>query len=75
MLATASGVTAAYMGLSKPFGILVLLAVAAPFILFDVLSPPALDLLGDRTCLEFEFRDPHYAEEFARVNGVQPDEI
>jgi hypothetical protein len=73
LIATAAGLGAAATGISKAMAIGIFIAVLAPLIFVDVLWPPALDITGGPSFTEFEFKDSEYAEEFARLNGVQVD--
>ena len=73
LIATAAGLGAAATGISKPIAIGIFIAVLTPLIFADLLWPPALDITGGPSFTEFEFKDSEYAEEFARLNGVQTD--
>jgi hypothetical protein len=73
LFATAAGLGAAALGISKLMAIAIFIAIATPLIFIDSFWPPALDITGGPTFTEFEFKDSEYAEEFAHLNGVQAD--
>jgi hypothetical protein len=73
LIATAAGLGAAAIGISKLMAVVIFVAILTPLIFIDLFWPPALDITGGPTFTEFEFKDSKYAEEFARLNGVDVD--
>jgi hypothetical protein len=47
----------------------VALLLLCPVIVWQMLFPPEIDITVFATTVHYEFRDPAYAREFARING------
>lgn len=73
----AAGITWSYVGeLPRPYrrwaalgwGLIFL----APLIGLDIFFPPVVDITAHADTVDYEFRDPQFAREFAQQNGVGP---
>jgi hypothetical protein len=73
LVATVAAAICIYFDLSKAVLVIGLVLALTPVIVLDLVSPPPLDFAGTRSGIEFDFRDPGYAAEFALLNGTLPE--
>ena len=45
-----------------------ILVCLAPYILWEMFFPPAIDITAYSESIDYEFRDPDYAFDFAELN-------
>jgi hypothetical protein len=55
--------------LRKWIMLLAAIVVLAPFFVWELRNPPVFDLTAWPKSVDYEFRDPLYAAEFAHING------
>lgn len=68
-VAVAMWVLASYRGpLKKWLAMLITLTCLLPYVLWEVVFPPAFDVTCFSETVDFEFRDPAYAAEFELLN-------